>query len=319
MTAFRRALARCRAQLLALALLPFMLGNAQAAPLEVVTSFSLLGDLVQQVGGERVAVRSLVGPDEDAHSFQPRPSDARQVGAAKVVVVNGLGFDDWLVRLAGAAGYRGPLVVASDGVATLATEEAPGDEHGHDHDHGHQHGEHGIDPHAWQDVANVRRYVANIAAALAAADPAGAEAYRASAASYDARLQALDADIRRTLGALPPARRKVVSSHAAFAYFGRAYGIRFLAPVGVANSAEPTARGVASLITQIRREKVPAVFLENVTDPRLLERIRSEGGARVGGTLYSDALSPAGGPAPDYISMMRHNLDVMSRALVGGK
>jgi len=317
MTAFRRAL------LLAFTLLPLALVKAQAAPLEVVTSFSLLGDLVKQVGGERVAVRSLVGPDEDAHSFQPRPSDARQVGAAKVVVVNGLGFDDWLVRLAGAAGYRGPLVVASKGVATLASEEEKegGDEHGHDHDHdhGHQHGEHGIDPHAWQDVANVRRYIANIAAALTAADPAGAEAYRASAASYDARLQALDADIRRTLGALPPARRKVVSSHAAFAYFGRAYGVRFLAPVGVANSAEPTARGVASLITQIRREKVPAVFLENVTDPRLLERIRSEGGARVGGTLYSDALSPAGGPAPDYLSMMRHNLDVMSRALADGK
>ena len=281
---------------------------AQAQPLEVSTSFSILGDLVRQVGGERVKVRTLVGPDEDAHAFQPRPSDAREIGAAALVVVNGLGFDDWMLRLARAGGFKGEVVVASAGIDTLAMAR---DEHGHGHDHGKA-----VDPHAWQDVANVRRYVANIADALAKADPAGASAYLSNAERYDGALKALDAEIRAAFAALPAERRKVVSSHDAFGYFGRAYGIRFLAPVGVSNNAEPTAQGVARLIRQLKAEKVPAVFIENVADPRLIERIRSESGARVGGTLYSDALSTAAGPAPDYLQMMRANLNALRTALI---
>ena len=296
---------------------------AHAQPLEVTTSFSILGDLVGQVGGERVKVRTLVGADEDAHAFQPRPSDARNVGGAALVVVNGLGFDDWMVRLARSGGYKGEVVVASAGIDTLAMTKDDA------HDHGHEHGHDGekandkakdkvdraVDPHAWQDVGNVRRYVSNIADALAKADPAGASAYRANAERYDGELKALDAEIRAAFAALPAERRKVVSSHDAFGYFGRAYGIRFLSPVGVSNNAEPTAQGVARLIRQLKAEKVPAVFIENVADSRLIERIRSESGTRVGGTLYSDALSAAGGPAPDYLSMMRSNFKTLHEVL----
>lgn len=296
-----------------------MIGSAHAQKLEVTTSFSILGDLVSQVGGERVKVRTLVGPNEDAHAFQPRPSDARDVGGAAVVVVNGLGFDDWMVRLARSGGYKGEVVVASAGIETLAMTT---DNHDHDHGHPHDHedGEadaKAVDPHAWQDVGNVRRYVANIADALAKADPEGVTAYRANAARYDGELQALDAEIRAAFAALPAERRKVVSSHDAFAYFGRAYGIRFLSPVGVSNNAEPTAQGVARLIRQLKAEKVPAMFIENVTDSRLIERIRSESGARIGGTLYSDALSTADGPASSYVQMMRANLDGLRQALSG--
>jgi len=195
--------------------------SAHAQVLEVATSFSILGDLVTQVGGERVKVRTLVGPDEDAHAFQPRPSDAREIGKAALVVVNGLGFDDWMARLARAGGFKGTMVVASEGISTLAM--ARDDDHGHDH--GHARGKAGdagkaVDPHAWQDVTNVRRYVANITAALAKADPEGAGIYQANAERYDGELKALDAGIRAAFAALPSERRKVVSSHDAFGYFG---------------------------------------------------------------------------------------------------
>jgi zinc/manganese transport system substrate-binding protein len=299
---------------LATACTALLLGTtAHAQALEVTTSFSILGDLVSQVGGERVKVRALVGADEDAHAFQPRPSDARDVGGAALVVVNGLGFDDWMVRLARSGGYKGEVVVASTGIDTLAMTKDD-DHHHHGHDHGKAEGK-AVDPHAWQDVGNVRRYVANIADALAQADPEGATAYRANAERYDGELQALDAEIRAAFADLPTERRKVVSSHAAFGYFGRAYGVQFLSPVGVSNNAEPTAKGVARLIRQLKAEKVPAVFIENVADPRLIERIRSESGARIGGTLYSDALSSADGLAPSYVQMMRANLNTLRDAL----
>ena len=284
---------------------------AQPAALEVTTSFSILGDLVRQVGGDKVHVRALVGADEDAHAFQPRPSDARVIGASALVVVNGLGFDDWMTRLARSGGFKGQIVVASEGISTLAMV----DDDGHD-DHAHAHGPaHAADPHAWQDLGNAQRYVSNIAAALALADPTHADAYRANAERYNGELKALDSEIRTAFAALPAERRKVVSSHDAFAYFGQAYGIRFLSPVGVSNNAEPTAKGVASLIRQLKTEEIPAVFIENVVDARLIERIRSESGTRVGGTLYSDALSAAGGPAPDYLSMMRYNFKTLHDVL----
>ncbi|WP_068808593.1 metal ABC transporter substrate-binding protein [Thauera phenolivorans] len=293
---------------------------ARAEPLRVSVSFSILGDFVRQVGGERVAVDTLVGVDEDAHAFQPRPSDARRLGAAQLVVTNGLGFDDWVARLARSAGYRGRVLVASEGIDTLAKQDD--DDHGTDEEDAHRdredgddHDPGGIDPHAWQSVANAERYVANIAAALAELDPAGASHYRDNAARYRGELKALDAEIRAAFAAIPAERRKVVSSHDAFAYFARAYGVDFLAPVGVSNNAEPTAQGVARLIRQLRADKIPAVFIENVADPRLIERIRAESGARVGGTLYSDALSAAGGAAPDYLTMMRHNLRTIVEAI----
>ena len=324
MTQLRPAALRHGLRALATACTALLIAShAHAQKLEVTTSFSILGDLVSQVGGERVKVRALIGADEDAHAFQPRPSDARNVGGAALVVVNGLGFDDWMVRLARSGGYKGEVVVASAGIDTLAMSKDDAHEHGHDHGHDGEKAndkakdkaDRAVDPHAWQDVGNVRRYVANIADALAKADPAGASAYRANAERYDGELKALDAEIRAAFAALPAERRKVVSSHDAFGYFGRAYGIRFLSPVGVSNNAEPTAQGVARLIRQLKAEKVPAVFIENVADPRLIERIRSESGAGVGGTLYSDALSKAEGPAPTYVDMMRANLATLQKAL----
>ena len=303
-----RLLAACAALLVG--------ASAHAQALEVATSFSILGDLVTQVGGERVKVRTLVGPDEDAHAFQPRPSDAREIGKAALVVVNGLGFDDWMARLARAGGFKGTMVVASEGISTLAMARDDGHGHGHDDGQARDAGK-AVDPHAWQDVTNVRRYVAKIAAALAMADPEGAGFYQANAERYDGELKTLDAEIRAAFTALPAERRKVVSSHDAFGYFARAYDLRFLAPVGMANNAEPTAQGVARLIRQLKAEKVPAVFIENVADPRMIERIRSESGARVGGTLYSDALSAADGPAPTYVQMMRSNLGALRGALGG--
>ena len=298
----RRAL---QAMFVALAL--FIASGARAAELEVVASFSILGDLARQIGGERVNVHTLIGPGQDAHAYEPRPSDARRIRSAGLVVQNGLGFDDWLPRLAHASGYRGPLVAASDGIRPLMM-------HG-EKDHGHGAHDSHIDPHAWQDVANVRIYADNIAAALIAADPAGADAYRANADRYRAALDALDADIRAAIARLPQERRRIVSSHDAFGYFARAYGLAFLAPVGAAGHSSPKARDVARLIEQLRNEKAPAVFIETIIDPRLIERIRIESGATVGGTLYSDALSPADGPAPTYIAMMRHNLGTLMAAL----
>jgi len=283
----------------------FMVSGARAAELEVVTSFSILGDLIRQVGGERVNVHTLVGRGQNAHAYEPRPSDARRIKRAGLVVLNGLGFDDWLPRLARASGYQGTLLVASDGIRPLAM-------HG---ESGNNAREVRTDPHAWQDVANVRVYAANIAAALIAADPAGADAYRANAARYHSMLDALDADIRAAIARLPQERRQVVSSHDAFGYFARAYGLTFLAPVGAAGHTEPRARDVARLIEQLRKEKVPAVFIETIIDPRLIERIRAESGATMGGTLYSDALSTAEGPASTYIAMMRHNLGTLVKAL----
>jgi len=304
-----RLLSRRAWQAILLAFALFIASGARASEIEVVTSFSILGDLARQIGGERVSVHTLIGPGQDAHAYEPRPSDARRIRSAGLVVQNGLGFDDWLPRLAQSSGYRGTLVVASNGIRPLVMHDENGHAHGAHESH--------IDPHAWQDVANVRIYVDNISAALTAADPAGAETYRTNAARYRAELDALDADIRAAIARLPQERRRVVSSHDAFGYFARAYGLTFLAPVGAAGHSTPKARDVARLIEQLRNEKAPAVFIETIIDPRLIERIRVESGARVGGTLYSDALSPTEGPAPTYVAMMRHNLATLMAALAG--
>ena len=280
-----------------------------AQPLPVVASFSLLGDLVARVGGERVRVSTLVGPGSDAHVFQPTPADARRLAQARLVLVNGLGFEGWIERLIKSSGYKGPVVVASLGVSTLEREPGAPDRQAHKYAHGH------ADPHAWQDVRNTLIYVDNIAQGLGRVDPEGQPTYARNAAKLKAELAALDTDLRQAFAALPSERRKVVSSHDAFAYFSRAYGIRFIAPAGLNNEAEPSAAELARIIQLVRREKVPAVFMENISDPRLAERIRAESGARIGGTLYSDALSPAGGPADTYARMMRHNAEALLKAL----
>ena len=292
-----------------------MLASAPAAAqdrVKVIASFSILADLVKNVGGDRVDLSVLVGRGSDAHVYAPTPADARKVAEARLVVVNGLGFEGWLDRLIKAAGGKATVVVAAKGIKAR---KAAGD-HDHDRKHGHKHDhDDDVDPHAWQNVLNVKTYVANIRDALASADPAGTDTYKANAAAYSARLDALNADVRAAIAKIPSARRKIITNHDAFGYFGAAYGIRFVAPQGVATESEPSARDVARIISQIRRQRIPAVFLENISDPRLMQRIAKETGAKIGGTLYSDALTAANGPAPTYIDMMRHNLGTLTGAL----
>jgi zinc/manganese transport system substrate-binding protein len=270
--------------------------------LKVVATFSILSDFVKNVGGDRVDVQSLVGPNGDAHVYQPTPSDAKTIAEAKVVFVNGLGFEGWIARLIKASASKAAMVTATKGVKPRKAED--------DHGHGD------ADPHAWQSVANAKIYVANIRDGLAAADPAGKNAYEANAAAYLAKLEALDAEVKAAVEKIPADRRKIITTHDAFGYFGAAYGVAFIAPQGVSTESEVSARDVAKIITQIRKQKIPAVFLENVTDKRLLERIAQEGGARIGGTLYSDALTDEKGPAPTYLDMMRHNVKQLSMALM---
>lgn len=264
--------------------------------LNVVASFSILGDFVRNVGGERVSVTTLVGPDGDAHVYTPTPADAKRIADAKLVIVNGLDFEGWLSRLVKSSGRKPTIVTATRGIVPRKL------------------GSH-ADPHAWQSVANARTYVANIRDALAAADPAGAEAYRANAEGYLAKLDALDRDIRQAVAQIPQDRRKVISTHDAFGYLASAYGIEFVAPLGVSTESEASARDIARIITQIRTQKIPAVFLENISDSRLIRRISAETGARVGGTLYSDSLTAEKGDAPTYIDMVRHNIKALTSAL----
>jgi len=278
------------------------------AAVDVVASFSILGDITQRVGGDRIKVHTLVGQDSDAHVYQPTPTDAKTLAKARLVVVNGLGFEGWIDRLIKSSGYRDSVTTASSGIRTLARGES-GDEHDH-HDHAGP-----SDPHAWQDLANAARYVDNIRNALIDIDPEGRSTYQANADQFRQEIAALDAEVRQNFKKIPKDRLKVVTTHDAFAYFGQAYGISFIAPVGVNTDAEPSAADIGRIIKQIRREKIPAVFMESISDSRLLERIRQESGARIGGTLYSDALSKTDGPAATYLEMMRHNARTLVEAL----
>jgi len=264
--------------------------------LNVVASFSILGDFVKNVGGERVDVTTLVGPDGDVHVYAPAPADARKIADAKLLVINGLGLEGWLPRLLQASGGKAPIVAATNGIAPLKL--------GSD-----------ADPHAWQSVANAKKYVTNIRDALAAADPADVEVFRKQTETYLAKLDALDREVRDAIRQIPESRRKVISTHDAFGYFAAAYGIAFIAPLGVSTESEASARDIAGIIAQIKAAKIPAVFLEKISDPRLMRRISAESGARIGGTLHSDSLTDEKGDAPTYIDMVRHNIKALTSAL----
>ncbi|MFG1298657.1 metal ABC transporter substrate-binding protein [Xanthobacter sp. V3C-3] len=285
---------------------------APAQKLPVVASFSILGDFVKEVGGARIALTTIVGPNGDAHVYQPTPADAKAMAAAKVVFVNGLGFEGWLDRLVKASGTKATIVVATTGITPRTGfedhDDAPAgkkDKHGHGD----------IDPHAWQSIANAKVYVANVRDGLIAADPAGRDTYTANAAAYLARLDTLEGEVKSALARIPEAQRRIITSHDAFGYFGEAYGLVLIAPEGVSTESEASAKDVARIIRQIKAQKIPAVFVENITDPRLTQRIARESGAKVGGELYSDALSDDKGPASTYIDMMRSNVRELSSAL----
>jgi zinc/manganese transport system substrate-binding protein len=289
------------------ALLVALAGAPAAAQdrVKVVATFSILGDLVKNVGGDRIDLTTLVGPNGDAHVYSPSPADTHTIHDARVVVVNGLGLEGWMTRLVEASGGKAAIVVASRGITPRKT----ADEHQPDHLV--------IDPHAWQSVANAKIYVANIRDGLAKADPAGRAVYQANAAAYLARLDALEAAVKAAVAKIPPHHRKVITTHDALGYFGDAYGMEFIAPEGVSTDTEASAKDLARIITQIRAQRIPAVFLENIADPRLIRQIARETGAKIGGTLYSDALSPPGGPAASYIDMIRSNVSEFGKALAG--
>jgi zinc/manganese transport system substrate-binding protein len=280
-------------------------GGAHAADkIKVATSFSILGDMVKQIGGERAEVTSFVGPNGDAHVYEPTPGDAKTLADASVLVINGLGLEGWMSRLEKSSGFKGTLVTATKGIKTRQMEDV---EHGTTHSI--------IDPHAWQSLANGRVYVQNICDALIAADPAGRETYATNAKKYLGDIDTVEKIVKDSIAKLPPAHRKIITTHDAFGYFGATYGMEFIAPEGVSTDSEASARDVAKIIRQIRVEKVPAVFIENVTDHRLLDQIARETGAKIGGTLFSDALSEASGPAATYLDMFRHNIQTLAAAL----
>lgn len=280
----------------------FVVRAEAASPLRAVASMSILADLVRQVGGGAVSVTSLVPPDGDAHVYQPKPADLRAVLQAKLLVENGLGLEGWMQRLTGAGGFTGTRVVAAQAVTPRTLTEG---------------GATATDPHAWQDPRNGVLYVRAIAAGLIQADPDRAEAYRSAAARYSATIEATDAWIQQQFAPIPPADRRIITTHDAFGYYGARYGIELLSAEGLSTEAEPSAHAIAALVAQIRREKVRAVFLENMTDPRLARMLARETGAALGGTVYSDALSPPNGPAATYVAMLRHNTTLFAAAMQG--
>lgn len=273
-------------------------GSLAAEPMQVVTSFSILADLVQVVGGERVKVQALVGPDADAHEFTPSPADAKAILGARLFVINGLNFEPWAQKLAKSAAYPGSTLVASQGVKPRSM---PAEE---DHGHGHS----ATDPHAWQDPTNVKLYVKNIAKSLSSLDPQGADSYQKNSSAYIKELDALDAFAKEQLTSLTRQQRQVITSHDAFGYFGAHYQIRFLAPQGLSTEGEPSAKEVAQLIRQIKQDKIRAVFVENMSNPRLLAQIAKDTGVTLGPKLYVDALSGPNEPASSYLKLMHHNI-----------
>lgn len=267
-----------------------------AEQLKVVASFSILADFVRNVGGDRINLTTLVGADSDVHVYAPAPSDAKRIADAKLVIVNGLGLEGWLPRLVQSSGSKAQVVIVSAGIAPLKLGSA-------------------ADPHGWQSVANAKIYVTDIANALAAVDPDDAEFFRARAKAYLEKLETLDREVRAAVAKIPQERRKVISTHDAFGYFAAEYGVQFIAPLGVSTETEPSARDIATIIGQIKAQKIPAVFLENISDDRLIRRIAAETGSKVGGTLISDGLTGEKGPAPTYIDMVRHNIKALTSAL----
>lgn len=297
----------------ALLSLSLSISVALATPLKVVTSFSILNDLVQQVGGDKVEAVTIVGPESDAHSFEPRPSDAQRLQDADLLIINGVQFEAWLPKLIQAAGYEGEIIEASEGVPLRAYETEH--HHGHEEADEHHH-DHGVfDPHAWQSLEHAQLYVHNICDALRQADPKNKVYYQQRAAEYEKSMRTLHAELLEKFKLLPVHKRSVVSSHDAFSYLGQAYGIEFLSLLGASNQAEPSAKELADLITYMRNNQVQAVFIENISSPKLIEQIARETDAVVGKQLYSDALAKSPHPADTYLGMMRWNAEALLEAL----
>ncbi len=293
---------RCVALLISLLGLTFGPASQAQEPVPAVATFSILGDMVKNVGGERLKLTVLVGPGGDSHVYSPSAADARAVKSAAILFENGLDFEGWMTRLAKSSGTKARKVVASEGITALKADDHEG--------HGH-----GVDPHAWQDVGNAKIYVTNIRNALISTDPGGKAIYEANTNAYLARLDALDQKIRAAVAAIPSDRRKVITSHDAFGYFAKAYGVEIIGLQGISSDSEVSAKDIAAIIRQIKAEKIPAIFVETISDPRLMNRISKETGVKVGTAIYSDTLSDSNGPARTYIEMMEHNIKALEDAL----
>ena len=223
-------------------------GPASAKTLNVIASFTVLADVVKQVGDDHVNVKSLVGPNGDPHEFEPSPDDAKTLKGADLTFVSGEGLESWFERLVTASGYSGKPIVASRGIKTRTMEED---------------GKTVTDPHVWNSPVNVEVWVANIEKALASADPDDAAVFKANAAQYTRELKDLHTYAKSVLETVPKDRRKILTSHDAFGYFGREYGVTFLSPVGLSTETEASAAGVAKLIDQMKKERVKTYFFEN--------------------------------------------------------
>ena len=278
------------------ALIIFTSMSIASAKIKVVSTFSILGDMVQNIGGNNIELTTLVGANGDGHVYEPTPADAKSVAAADVVFVNGLGFEGWIDRLVKASGYKGKVIIATEGIKELKFE-----------------GE--LDPHAWQDLSNGRIYIKNIKNALTDVDPKNSNLYKKNFIAYDKILETMDKLTKDKFADIPKKNRKVITSHDAFLYFGRAYGIDFRSPVGVTTESEPSAGELAELITEMRKDNIKALFAENITDPRLIKQLAKEVNAQIGGTLYSDALSDNSEPANTYINMFKYNVNELATIL----
>ena len=278
------------------ALIIFTSMSVASAKIKVVSTFSILGDMVQNIGGNNIELTTLVGANGDGHVYEPTPADAKSVAAADVVFVNGLGFEGWIDRLVKASGYKGKVIIATKGIKDLKFE-----------------GE--LDPHAWQDLSNGRIYIKNIKNALIDLDPKNSDLYKKNFIAYDKILESMDKSTKEKFADIPKKNRKVITSHDAFLYFGRAYGIDFRSPVGVTTESEPSAGELAALITEMREDEIKALFAENITDPRLIKQLAREVNAQIGGTLYSDALSDNSEPANTYINMFKYNVNELATIL----
>ncbi len=278
------------------ALIIFTSMSVASAKIKVVSTFSILGDMVQNIGGDNIELTTLVGANGDGHVYEPTPADAKSVAAADIVFVNGLGFEGWIDRLVKASGYKGKVIIATEGIKELKFE-----------------GE--LDPHAWQDLSNGRIYIKNIKNALTDVDPKNSNLYKKNFIAYDKILESMDKSTKDKFADIPKKKRKVITSHDAFLYFGRAYGIDFRSPVGVTTESEPSAGELAELITEMRKDNIKALFAENITDPRLIKQLAKEVNAQIGGTLYSDALSDNSEPANTYINMFKYNVNKLANIL----
>jgi zinc/manganese transport system substrate-binding protein len=270
-----------------------------AKPL-VMTTFSILGDMVHEIGQDKIDIKNLVGPNQDSHVFEPRPQNAKELGQADMVVVNGLGFEGWMDRLIEASGFHGKILVATKGITPLTYVH---------------HGKTTTDPHAWHSLKNAQVYVDNIVNGLSELVPEEASFFKTRGEAYKKAIKDLETEIHEQLAAIPRAKRKVITNHNAFAYLGREFDIQFFSPLGISTESEPSAKSVAILIQKIKKEKVQAIFVENISNRRLLDQISNETGVHIGGTLYSDALSLPRTDGDTYLRMMAYNLSSLAKVL----